>query len=52
VLALPARPFAAGSGQLLPVEAGTLASGVYLYRLTAQGAQQAWVGNGRFTLIR
>jgi hypothetical protein len=52
VLALPAQPFAAGSGQLLPVEAGTLASGVYLYRLTAQGAQQTWVGNGRFTLVK
>jgi hypothetical protein len=52
VLALPAQPFAAGSGQLLPVEAGTLASGVYLYRLTAQGTQQTWVGNGRFTLVK
>jgi hypothetical protein len=52
MLALPAQPFAAGSGQLLPVEAGTLASGVYLYRLTAQGAQQTWAGNGRFTLVR
>jgi hypothetical protein len=25
---------------------------VYLYRLTAQGAQQTWAGNGRFTLVR
>jgi hypothetical protein len=48
VLALPARTFEAGSGRRLTVDASTLASGVYVYRLLAGREARS----GRFVVLK
>ena len=52
VMALPAQPFATGSGHAIRLEASTLASGVYFYRVEAQGLTQTQVKAGRMVLLK
>ena len=52
VLALPARPMAAGTGQSLRVDASALPSGTYLYRVTARGAARSWHATGQMILVK
>ena len=52
VMALPAQPFVSGSGHAVRLEASTLASGVYFYRVEAQGAVQTQMKTGRMVLLK
>lgn len=44
--------FAAGANQTVQIDAAGLNSGVYLYRVTAQTADQTFVDTGRMTLVK
>lgn len=46
------QPFAVGENQAFPLEAGTLSSGIYVYRVTARGSRQTAVQTGRMTLLK
>ncbi len=52
VLALPVRAVEAGAGRALEIDAGSLASGTYFYRLTAQTATDIMVRTGQMLLIK
>jgi len=52
VLALPPVAMPSGSDQRLLLEAGSLASGVYLYRLTAESSVQTPAKMGRMVLVK
>jgi len=52
VLRVSAGWLAAGEGRTVAVDAGALASGVYLYRLRAEGASHVWSATGRMTLVK
>ncbi len=52
VLSSPARYWEAGNGHTIPVEAATLASGHYLYRLVAQTATGLLVHTGEMVRAR
>ncbi|MDX1547410.1 MAG: CHRD domain-containing protein [Rhodothermales bacterium] len=52
VLATPAARLAAGAGRAVRVDAGALASGVYLYRVVARAATETFTAAGRMTLVR
>jgi hypothetical protein len=52
VMALPAQPFAAGASHRIAVDGASLASGVYLYRITAEGLTQTHVDTATMTLIK
>ncbi len=52
VLVLPGETIAAGAHRTRRVDASALASGVYLYRLTASGPETTWTAAGRFLLIK
>lgn len=52
MLTIPAQTFAAGSGHTLSVDATSLVSGIYLYRVFARSATNIYVGTGTMTLIK
>jgi hypothetical protein len=52
VLHVPARTFAAGAGQSILIDASSLASGMYLYRVQAASVDDVHVSSGRMVLIK
>ncbi len=52
VMALPAKEFAAGANRSIELNAINLASGTYLYRMIATGAESRYVKTGRMTLVK
>ncbi|MDZ4698864.1 MAG: cohesin domain-containing protein [Rhodothermales bacterium] len=52
VLSVPSRPFTAGDAQIAPLDASELASGTYVYRVTARGAQQTYTSSDTMTLLK
>ena len=52
VMSLPAQQYTAGNNHIAQVDASALASGTYLYRLVAQGAQNTFVQSSKMTLLK
>ena len=52
VLALPVQQLAAGARHTLDLDASSLASGAYFYRLMAQTCDQLKIETGRMILVR
>ncbi|HMB92693.1 MAG TPA: GEVED domain-containing protein [Rhodothermales bacterium] len=52
VLALTTERIGAGANQTLRLDASALASGLYLYRFTAQGARATHTATGRLVLVK
>ncbi len=52
VMVLPAQEMEAGANRSIELHATSLASGTYLYRLIATGAEQRHVKTGRMTLVK
>ena len=52
VITLPAQEMEAGANRSVKLNASSLASGTYLYRLIATGAEQRHVKTGRMTLVK
>ena len=52
VMVLPAQELEAGANRSMELNAGSLASGTYLYRLVASGAKARHVKTGRMTLVK
>ena len=52
VMSLPAQEFEAGANQSMEIHAMNLASGTYLYRMIATGAEGRHVKTGRMTLVK
>jgi len=52
VMALPAQDFEAGANRSIELNATNLASGTYLYRMIANGAESQYVKTGRMTLVK
>ena len=52
VLTLPAKQVEAGANRTLELSATNLASGHYLYRIIATGAESRYVKTGRMTLVK
>ena len=52
VMSLPAQEFEAGANQSMEIHATNLASGTYLYRMIATGAESRHVKTGRMTLVK
>ncbi|MCY4158304.1 MAG: DUF4397 domain-containing protein, partial [Bacteroidetes bacterium] len=52
VMALPAKEFEAGANRSVELNAINLASGTYLYRMIATGAENRYVKTGRMTLVK
>ena len=52
VMSLPAQEFEAGANRSIEINAMNLASGTYLYRMIATGAENRHVKTGRMTLVK
>ena len=52
VMTLPAKQVEAGANQTLELNATSLASGQYLYRIIATGAESRYVKTGRMILVK
>lgn len=52
VMDVPAQPFGAGAGQELQLNALSLPSGTYFYRVTAQMGREAEMQTGRMVLVK
>ncbi len=52
VITLPAQELEAGANRSVELNASSLASGTYLYRLMATGAEQRYMKTGRMTLVK
>ena len=52
VMLLPAQAISAGANRSVQVDAAALASGTYLYRVTAKMANATKVATGRMTLVK
>ena len=52
VITLPAQELEAGANRSVDLNASSLASGTYLYRLIATGAEHRHVKTGRMTLVK
>ena len=52
VMSLPAQEFEAGANRSMEIHAMNLASGTYLYRIIATGAENRHVKTGRMTLVK
>ena len=52
VMTLPAKEFEAGANLTLELNATSLASGHYLYRMIATGVESRYVKTGRMTLVK
>jgi len=48
----PRQLVTAGNGRTLPIDGSQLASGVYLYRVTALGSTAKWNASGKMTLLK
>ena len=52
MISVPVQTMSAGSNLSIPVDAGELTSGIYMYRVIARGVSQTWVKSGTMTLIK
>lgn len=52
VLTTPLQELAAGASRTITVQAQTLASGSYFYRVVARGEKEIYLGSGRMTLLK
>ena len=52
LMSVPARNFAAGSNQSIAVNASSLTSGIYIYRVIANSATELRVATGTMTLLK
>jgi len=52
VMVLPEKDFEAGADRTIELTATNLASGTYLYRIVATGAERQYVKTGRMTLMK
>ena len=52
VLSIPGQQYTAGDNHMAQLDASELASGTYLYRLIAQGAQNTFVQSSKMTLLK
>ncbi|GAB5518718.1 MAG: hypothetical protein RhofKO_09690 [Rhodothermales bacterium] len=52
ILSVPAQQLAAGSNRTVQLDASTLASGLYVYRVHAVGVQNTHTATGTMTLIK
>ncbi len=52
VMTLPEKEFEAGANRSIELNAINLASGTYLYRMIATGAESRYVKTGRMTLVK
>ena len=52
VMALPVRDFEAGANRSIDLNATSLASGTYMYRVIANGAEGRYVKTGRMMLVK
>lgn len=52
VMSIPAQRLGAGTNQTLRVEANSLTSGIYIYRITARAGNNIISNSGRMTLIK
>lgn len=52
VMTLPARTYAAGMNRTIDVDATSLAPGIYVYRVVAEGINQSYSQTATMTLIR
>ena len=52
VMSLPTQEFEAGANRSMEIHAMNLASGTYLYRMIATGAESRHVKTGRMTLVK
>lgn len=52
VMNVPAQDFQAGSGHSIQVDASTIASGIYVYQVVAQGSKQTYTDTSTMTLIK
>ncbi len=51
-MVVPAQEMEAGTNRSLELDAASLASGTYLYQLSATGAEQRYVKTGRMMLVK
>ncbi len=52
LLTVPSQRLSAGASQSIQIDASSLASGLYIYRVTAVSAGHSFVNSGRMTLIK
>jgi Domain of unknown function (DUF4397)/Secretion system C-terminal sorting domain len=52
VLSVPSQPFTAGDAQIASLDASELASGTYVYRVTARSAMQTYSSSDTMTLLK
>lgn len=52
VMTVPSRSFLTGSEQVAHIDASGLSSGIYVYRLIAEGAQSTYVQSQKMTLLK
>ncbi|MEO1020971.1 MAG: T9SS type A sorting domain-containing protein [Bacteroidota bacterium] len=52
VMTIPAQRFTAGANQNINIDASSLSSGIYLYRISARSATNTMLQTGRMTLIK
>ena len=52
MISVPMQNMSAGANHSIPVDAGELTSGIYMYRVIARGSSQTWVRSGTMTLIK
>lgn len=52
VLSVPVQSVQAGASRVLEIDASSLASGTYVYRVIAKGATSTMVGSGTMTLVK
>ncbi|MEQ8523430.1 MAG: T9SS type A sorting domain-containing protein [Gracilimonas sp.] len=52
VMTIPAQRMSAGSNQNIKIDASSLTSGLYIYRVTANAGNNSFVKTGRMTLIK
>ncbi len=52
LLTVPSQRLSAGASQSIQIDAASLASGLYIYRVTAVSAGHSFVNSGRMTLIK
>ena len=52
VMTIPSQQFLSGTNQTVQVNASGLSSGIYMYRLIAEGAQSTYVQSKKMTLLK
>jgi hypothetical protein len=51
-ISVPSQPMSAGLRRQIPIDASALASGIYIYRVTARTAETTHVATGTMTLLK